>query len=150
MTKKELMVKAHQLTKEIKAEYPEVDYKFQLGLCLAYLYKEGEKEMVELKGSEKQVKWAEDIRKEMLNDLEHMKEKPAYFGQYIARILGEDFPAAIRRDEARLEERRAAGMVYLNKAQEFIEKEEKATAFINRRSARIEDIAEMIKNGRLY
>lgn len=151
MTKKELMVKAHEMTKEIKNEYPGVDYKFQLGLCLAYLHAEGEnKEMVELKGTEKQVKWAEDIREEMLKDLEHMKEKPAYFGQYIARILGEDFPAAIRRDEARLEERRAAGMVYLNKAQELIEKEEKATAFINRRSARIEDIADMITNGRLY
>lgn len=62
MTKKELMVKAHEMTKEIKNEYPGVDYKFQLGLCLAYLHAEGEKEMVELKGSEKQVKWAEDIR----------------------------------------------------------------------------------------
>ena len=45
MTKKELMIKAHKMTKEIKNEYPTVDYKFQLGLCLAYLYKEGEKEM---------------------------------------------------------------------------------------------------------
>ena len=45
MTKKELMVKAHKMAKEIKNEYPTVDYKFQLGLCLAYLYKEGEKEM---------------------------------------------------------------------------------------------------------
>ena len=45
MTKKELMIKAHQMTKEIKREYPEVDYKFQLGLCLAYLHEEGENEM---------------------------------------------------------------------------------------------------------
>ena len=45
MTKKELMIKAHKMTKEIKNEYPTVDYKFQLSLCLAYLYKEGEKEM---------------------------------------------------------------------------------------------------------
>ena len=46
MTKKELMIKAHKMTKEIKNEYPTVDYKFQLGLCLAYLYEnEGEKEM---------------------------------------------------------------------------------------------------------
>lgn len=151
MTKKELMVKAHQLTKEIKAEYPEVDYKFQLGLCLAYLHAEGEnKEMVELKGSEKQVKWAEDIRKEMLNDIESKKEKPAYFGQYIARILGEDFPVAIRKNEESLIKRRAAGMVYLNKVQELIEKEEAAVAFINRKSVTIEDIAEIIKNGRVY
>ena len=46
MNKKELMIKAHKMTKEIKNEYPTVDYKFQLGLCLAYLYEnEGEKEM---------------------------------------------------------------------------------------------------------
>lgn len=45
MTKKELMIKAHQMTKEIKREYPEVDYKFQLGLCLAYLQGEGEVKM---------------------------------------------------------------------------------------------------------
>ena len=38
MTKKDLMVKAHKMTKEIKNEYPGVDYKFQLGLCLAYLH----------------------------------------------------------------------------------------------------------------
>ena len=62
MTKKEIMIKAHKMAKEIKAEYPAVDYKFQLGLCLAYLHQEGENEMVELKGTEKQVKWAEDIR----------------------------------------------------------------------------------------
>ena len=66
MTKKELMIKAHEMTKEIKREYPEVDYKFQLGLCLAYLQSEGEVKMVELKGSEKQVKWANDIREVVL------------------------------------------------------------------------------------
>ena len=49
MTKKELMVKAHKMTKEIKTQYPGVDYKFQLGLCLAYLQKEGENEMVSYK-----------------------------------------------------------------------------------------------------
>lgn len=63
MTKRELMIKAHKMAKEIKAEYPAIDYKFQLGLCLSYLYEnEGENEMVELKGSEKQVAWAKEIR----------------------------------------------------------------------------------------
>lgn len=70
MTKKELMIKAHKMVKEIKAEYPAVDYKFQLGLCLAYLYKEGENEMVELKGTEKQVAWAESIRENVVKSLE--------------------------------------------------------------------------------
>ena len=76
MSKKELMIKAHKMAKEIKAKYPTVDYKFQLGLCLAYLHKEGEKEMVELKGTEKQVKWAEDIREVVLRGAKALlKEK---------------------------------------------------------------------------
>lgn len=64
MTKKELMKKAHQMTKEIKAQYPEVDYKFQFGLCLSFLINKEETEMEEkkLEGSEKQVKWATEIR----------------------------------------------------------------------------------------
>ena len=75
---KELMKKAHQMTKEIKAEYPEVDYKFQLGLCISYLSKNEKKEdveMVELKGTEKQVKWAEDIRKEVVEKLQNAKNE---------------------------------------------------------------------------
>jgi len=37
---KNLMKAAHKMAKEIKAEYPEVNYKFQLGLCISYLSKE--------------------------------------------------------------------------------------------------------------
>ena len=63
-----ILKKAHQLTKEIKREYPEVDYKAQLGICLTFLYDNKEvKGMVELEGTEKQVRWAEEIRKEMLD-----------------------------------------------------------------------------------
>ena len=63
-----ILKRAHQLTKEIKIEYPEVDYKAQLGICLTFLYDNKEvKGMVELEGTEKQVKWAEEIRKEMLD-----------------------------------------------------------------------------------
>ena len=40
MSKKEIMVKAHKMTKEIKNKYPEVDYKFQLSLFLTYLHEE--------------------------------------------------------------------------------------------------------------
>ena len=36
---KNIMKEAHKLTKEIKKEFPEVDYKFQLGLCISYLSK---------------------------------------------------------------------------------------------------------------
>ena len=69
MTKKELMIKAHKMAREIKNEYPAVDYKFQLGLCLTYLYQEGGKEMVELKGTEKQVAWANEIRENIVNHI---------------------------------------------------------------------------------
>ena len=65
---KNLMKAAHQMAKEIKVEYPNIDYKFQLGLCLSYLAEnKGEVEMVELQGTEKQVKWAEELRKVVTN-----------------------------------------------------------------------------------
>ena len=65
--KRNLMKEAHKLTKEIKKQYPEVDYKTQLGLCLSFLSQEkGDNEMVELKGTEKQVKWANDIRNRII------------------------------------------------------------------------------------
>lgn len=43
MSNKELFKEAHKMAKEIKREYPEVDYMFQFSLCLSYL-KEGVKE----------------------------------------------------------------------------------------------------------
>ena len=64
--KRNLMKEAHKMTREIKEKYPEVDYQAQLGLCLSFLSQEGGKEMVELKGTEKQVKWAEDIRNRII------------------------------------------------------------------------------------
>lgn len=64
--KRNLMKEAHKLTKQIVSEYGDVDYKIQLGLCLSFLSQEGGKEMVELKGTEKQVKWAEDIRNRII------------------------------------------------------------------------------------
>ena len=43
--KRNLMKEAHKMTKEIKEQYPEVDYQAQLGLCLSFLAQEGEKKM---------------------------------------------------------------------------------------------------------
>ena len=60
--KRNLMKEAHKMTREIVNKYGDVNYITQLGLCLSFLSQEGGKEMVELKGTEKQVKWAEDIR----------------------------------------------------------------------------------------
>lgn len=74
MTKKEIMIKAHEMTKDIKNEYPKVDYKFQLGLCLAFLHSEGVKEMVELQGTEKQIAWAEKIREDMIAEAKKSNE----------------------------------------------------------------------------
>ena len=37
---KNIMKEAHRLAKEIKKEYPEVDYMAQLGICLSFLYEE--------------------------------------------------------------------------------------------------------------
>jgi len=64
--KRNLMKEAHKMTKEIVNKYGDVDYMTQLSLCLSFLSQEGGKEMVELKGTEKQVKWAEDIRNRII------------------------------------------------------------------------------------
>ena len=64
--KRNLMKEAHKMTKQIVSEYGDVDYRTQLSLCWSFLSQEGGKEMVELKGTEKQVKWAEDIRNRII------------------------------------------------------------------------------------
>lgn len=46
MLNSELVRNAHKMAKEIKVQYPGVDYKFQYGLCLSYLLNEkGEDKM---------------------------------------------------------------------------------------------------------
>lgn len=92
MTKKNLMKKAHEMTKEIKEEYPEVDYKFQLGLCLKALRdEEGVNDMVELKGSEKQIAWAEDIRKVVIEATKGAVEALEKFQTQTLKIRGKRF-----------------------------------------------------------
>lgn len=92
---KELMKKAHDLTKEIKAEFPGVDYKFQFGICLKYLLSNKEDtDMVQLKGSEKQIAWAEKIRAEKLADWE--KEKVEMEGKHNQKYI-QDFTEAAER-----------------------------------------------------
>ena len=92
---KNVMKAAHKMAKEIKAEYPNVDYKFQLGLCISYLSKKGENEMLKrtkltvdatindgvvmdycderwlvtlTEGSEKQISWATSIACERIKE----------------------------------------------------------------------------------
>lgn len=70
-----IMKEAHKLTREIKKEFPNVDYKFQLGLCISYLHRNKEAiKMVDLKGTEKQVNWANDIREDMLKRIDLMRK----------------------------------------------------------------------------
>lgn len=86
---KNVMKEAHKLAKEIKAEFPEVDYKAQLGICISYLsMNKGEVKMVELQGTEKQIKWAEDIRSNI--------EKK--FNEKIALMEGEEKTPAIKNE----------------------------------------------------
>lgn len=47
-----ILKEAHKLTREIKKEFPEVDYMTQLGICISYLSQE-RKEVVELTAVEK-------------------------------------------------------------------------------------------------
>ena len=48
---KNLMKRAHELTRKIKREFPEVDYKTQLGISLSFLYKEGVDKMITFKAN---------------------------------------------------------------------------------------------------
>lgn len=71
--KRNLMQEAHKMTKEIKEQYPEVDYQAQLGLCLSFLTQEGEQEM-EGK-SAKQIRYAEDCREKRIAQFERKIER---------------------------------------------------------------------------
>lgn len=76
---KNLFKKAHEMTRKMKERYPEVDYQTQFGLYVSYLFEEGkeeeEEEVKELKGTPKQIAWAEKIRKEQLESFNRFKEK---------------------------------------------------------------------------
>lgn len=90
-----LMKEAHKLTKEIKNEFPNVDYKFQLGICMSYLLnKEDENKTVELEGTEKQIAWAKDIKEEWLNGLISFKKN--YEVKEFKIDVAKDFKEEIR------------------------------------------------------
>lgn len=64
---KNVFKKAHEITKKIIRKGDSYKETFRLALIFVYSeLKEGVKGMVELKGSEKQVKWANDIREVVL------------------------------------------------------------------------------------
>lgn len=82
---KNLFKEAHKITREIKRKYNDVDYKAQFSLCLSFLNEKENIKMKELKGSEKQVKWANDIRTDILNLTNELEKSK------IERIKNEDY-----------------------------------------------------------
>ncbi|HBY3012441.1 TPA: hypothetical protein MIV81_003616 [Clostridioides difficile] len=82
---KTLFKEAHKIAREIKEKYNDVDYKVQFSLCLSFLNKKGDIKMKELKGSEKQIIWANDIRTDILNLTNELEKSK------IERIKNEDY-----------------------------------------------------------
>ena len=78
MSKSEMFKKAHKMTREVKAQFPQVNYRVQFGLSLAYLHQEGEKEMgIEEKLVEAGCKvWEKgEMRRIYINDVAVLCEK---------------------------------------------------------------------------
>ncbi|HEL2861445.1 TPA: hypothetical protein UL242_003593 [Clostridioides difficile] len=82
---KTLFKEAHKIAREIKEKYNDVDYKVQFSLCLSFLNKKGDIKLKELKGSEKQIIWANDIRTDILNLTNELEKSK------IERIKNEDY-----------------------------------------------------------
>ena len=132
-----IMIEAHRMTKEIKNNSPEVDYKAQLGLCLSFLMTNKEEkvmEMAKLEGSEKQIKWAEDLRKEFVTKIEEYKEflnneeeevilrHARYFSMNITREFKE-FLLNLNIDEEKLKKFKKKDSLYImNNIDDFIKK----------------------------
>ena len=132
-----IMIEAHRMTREIKRTSPEVDYKAQLGLCLSFLMTNKEEkvmEMAKLEGSEKQVKWAEDLRSEFVTKIDGYKDflnneeeevilrHARYFSMSITREFKE-FLLNLNIDEEKLKKFKKKDSLYImNNIDEFINK----------------------------
>ena len=74
--KREIFKKAHEVTKKIIKKGDNYRATFKLALSFVYSQiKKGVKTMLELKGTEKQVKWANDLREELVKRIEEKKEE---------------------------------------------------------------------------
>lgn len=86
---KKVFKKAHEMTRKFVEEYG-VDYQAQFGLCLSYLLeKEKEEEevkieMKKLKGTEKQIKFANDIKEAVMEIIEKLPEKIEKYSKHDA------------------------------------------------------------------
>ena len=132
---KNIMIEAHRMTREIKRTSPDVDYRTQLGLCLSFLMTNKEEkvmEMAKLEGSEKQIKWAEDLRKEFVTKIEEYKKflnseeeevilrHARYFSMSITREFKE-FLLNLNIDEEKLKKFKKKDSLYImNNIDDFI------------------------------
>jgi len=81
--KRNVMKKAHQIAKGLEG-----DYRIRMSLALRQAWKEVKKvELVKLTGTEKQIAWAEEIRKA---NISHLQDCLNNFELRAAR--GDDFP----------------------------------------------------------
>lgn len=86
---KNIFRRAHEMAREIKREYPEVDYRTQFGLCLSYLLNNKEEEKVEFLKKEE----VRDFKDGMLT-LTTSNRQPAW----VAEITGLDEKYGFKRD----------------------------------------------------
>lgn len=82
-----LIKKAHEMTKEIKKEYMEVDYRVQFGLCLSYLLSKKEEKKMELSVEEKIENAVEEVAKthgetDIVVKITNWKQKRIYINVY--------------------------------------------------------------------
>ena len=81
--KRNIMRRAHQIAKNLEG-----DYRARMSLALRQAWKEVKKvELVKLTGTEKQIAWAEEIRKANISHLQDCLE-----GFELRAARGDDFP----------------------------------------------------------
>lgn len=101
-------------------------------------------DLPKLEGTEKQVAWAEDIRNQILSDLDKKIEKNAKF---ISK-WGDNPEAALRKKERA--EKFAVELPVLQEVREMVQNANSAPAFIECRSADCTDFLESVNNFRTY
>lgn len=136
---KNIMKEAHNLTKKIIRKGD--SYKATFRLCLSFVHSEirkGENKMVELKGSEKQVKWANDIRENFIVCVNFAKELVDEIGvtEFIQEELEDSGFSSITEAFETIEKQESASVIIKNlKGYDFLDfvKKEKAGLEANRR-----------------
>ena len=124
-----VMKRGHELNRQMVGHYMA---RLALGLKQAWreaknITMEAEKTMVELKGSEKQIKWAKSIREDFIKDIDRQIKRNE---RHLETTPYEDAIAELERD------------IKLWKAfKEKLENEESASWFIDNRNGYLHDMA---------